>query len=347
MSYFEQKPNTVRELVKRFVTSTPIPSIRRQFGITCLVNYYETPSGEAANYFHQLILDSDPMYYDILTPCIMLGLPNKVSREECLEVWSRLFSSPSWQIRAFGIKNLGLGPNYGVERPPVSPALLRKIAHDENRVVRRELAETLCRLILHNPDSYNEMMRILRELSEDREWWVRTTSGICLGLPLAGDGDSWGSVLNKYRDDALAILERLTVDEDYGVRTGSLLASFMSEESVRNNFYKKFLTDKSPRVKGWVQHVQNLPLTNSLIYEFYAEMLCRNLEYFREEIEYDLVATDPDHPSELAELLIMPILKFNKKEALALLRRWETYEDPFFKAISSYALAKVPRETKL
>ena len=123
---------------------------------------------------------------------------------------------------------------------------------DDSRVVRRELSETLARLILCDEKYYPILYPLFLKLCRDLEWWVRLTATIDLGLPLT-DQLPDKSILRQYNDEAIVVLEKFSCDEDWGVRVSSVLASTVVEPGRRGEFVRAVYErseSKSARMGG-------------------------------------------------------------------------------------------------
>jgi len=334
------RPDTVREILLNYMTSDSPLSHKLSFGMDMFVYYNESNEDKVDQLFQELIVEGNPSNYEILIPSVMFVLPKKVPTQICSEILEKLFLAPRWKTRALSLRYFKYSFSWDInqEKPPISFNILKKLCHDNSRIVRRELAETLSFLLLWDKRLYPKIWPLLCNLYEDPDWWVRVISTFCLRLPLTQNPSK--NILGNHLEEAMAVLRKQSVDEDWGVRASSLLALSSSKEKEAKSLFRQFRDDEHSQVRRWFNLLNKTPLTDQLIYEFYAEMLCRDLDHFREEIEYDMVATDPKHPREVSEFIITPMFRFNKEKILDLLTHWKTDKDPFFQDVASHILSK-------
>ncbi|MEM2947417.1 MAG: HEAT repeat domain-containing protein, partial [Candidatus Bathyarchaeia archaeon] len=340
LTYSSKKPEFAKNILGEFISQKPPLYYKILLGGVISIYFNESAEEEIDKFYLDLIISSQSEYFQVLIPSIMFVFPRKVSEKDCLKVLKKIFSASEWQTRALAIKYFGLAYSWikDFKKPSISDSIVKKLCRDDNHTVRRELVESLSRIILVEPALKPKIWSLIYQLSKDKDWWVRVNVAMALGFPLiAGEGET---ILSKYSTEATNVLKELTNDNDWGVRISALLALTFLKGKWSKNLLEYFLKDKDSRVREWAKRIKGESITQKLIYEFYAEMLCRNLNQFKDEIEFIIIS---EHQIDVAESLIMPMLKFNIKRITALLKEWETNKDPFLREVSSHILEKIKR----
>ena len=318
------------------------PSLTDSLAVcSALSNTVNWMFGEAR--WRDVLVTCDLRIKDATIPFCTWSLP-RVYDPKVTNVIERLLTIESWRARAFLIREFCSFLCSGkIEwRGQVSLRCLQGACLSRSATVRRELTEGLCSLISHYPELVSDLWPLIETLREDPDWWVqvnvatRAARVVCQGEVL--------TLLKVPVSKVATLLESLSQhNRDWAVRGATCLSAASLPPEEMTSFFKRMAQDEDPFVTKWAKRLRKRTPGQNDFCNFYAEIFCRDLARFQQELAYDLPVRFWQNPEE-ACAFVAPMLKFNRGGTMKMLEEWAEGDDETLRVVAQSVLGDASRQ---